>query len=298
MKAILAEGLSKVFENGVQAVSGLDLAVEPGEIFGFLGPNGAGKTTTVRLLNGILTPTSGRSAILGIPSSDEEVRRFTATLAETAQMYEHLSALQNLLFYGRMYGLPEAQLRSRSEELLARLGLWEKRELKLGSLSTGMKKRAHLARILLPRPRVIFLDEPTSGLDPQAARQVARLIRRLAGESGTTIFLCTHNLPLAEGVCDTFGFIREGRLVAGGSREQMIRAAGERQRVEIDTLAGRQVFEFDGLEEIDGLIRRVQAAGGKVTEVRIRRPSLEEVYFRHIGGRREEGDDELVDELV
>ncbi len=283
MKAILAEGLSKVFENGVQAVTGLDLAVEPGEIFCFLGPNGAGKTTTVRLLNGILTPTAGRSSILGVPSADEAVRRQTATLAELAQMYEHLSVLENLLFYARMYGLPEAEARARSEELLGRMGLWEKRDLKLGSFSTGMKKRAHLARTLLHRPKVIFLDEPTSGLDPEAALQVTQLFRRLAQESGTTIFLCTHNLPLAEGVCDTFGFIREGHLVAGGSRDQMIRSAGERQRVEIDTLTGRHELEFDEPAEIDDLIRRVQAGGEKVIEVRIRRPTLEEVYFRHVG---------------
>ena len=178
----------------MRAVGGLDLAVEAGEIFGFLGPNGAGKTTTVRLLNGILAPTAGRSAILGLPSADEAVRRQTATLAELAAMYGHLSALRTC---------------SSTPASTA----WRRRR-------PARAPRSLLARVLLHRPRVIFLDEPTSGLDPQAARQVTRLIRGLALESGTTIFLCTHNLPLAEGVCDTFGFIREGRLVAGGSRER------------------------------------------------------------------------------
>jgi ABC-2 type transport system ATP-binding protein len=288
MKAIEAEGLSKTFENGVEAVIGLDLAVERGEIFGFLGPNGAGKTTTVRLLNGVLTPTSGRSAILGIPSQDDRVRRQTATLAELAQMYGHLSVAANLRFFARMYGIEGRPAADRIEELLTRMQLWEKRDMRLATLSTGMRQRVHLARTLLHRPEVVFLDEPTSGLDPEAALQVTALIGRLARERGTTVFLCTHNLPLAEGICHTFGFLRAGQLVAAGSREQMIRAAAGSQKVEIRTLTGRHELDFGEPGEIDGLIRRVQAGGEKVTEVLIHRPSLQDAYFRHIGRRGDE----------
>jgi ABC-2 type transport system ATP-binding protein len=285
MTAIEAVGLTKVFDNQVRAVSALDVRIEEGKIFGFLGPNGAGKTTTIRLLNGTLTPTGGSSRVLGLASQDEEIRRRTATLAEEARMYEHMSLLENLRFFASMYDLPDAEGRICS--LLERMKLWGKRELKLGGLSTGMKKRAHLARTLLHQPQILFLDEPTSGLDPEGATQVTDLIRSLAGEHGTTIFLCTHNLFLAERICDSFGFIRAGRLVATGSRDELIRAHMGDSQVEIRTDAGTERFGFEKEGEIDGLVRHLQGQGRRIFEVRQLRPSLEEVYFRTIGRNHE-----------
>jgi ABC-2 type transport system ATP-binding protein len=286
--AIEAHNLGKVYDNGVIGITELELAVDQGTIFGFLGPNGAGKTTTVRLLNGTLTPTAGSSTVLGTVSQDEEVRRVTATLAESALMYENMTVLDNLRFFAAMYDMQPREADRRIEELLRRLGLWEKRNLKLGSFSTGMKKRVYLARTLLHRPKIIFLDEPTSGLDPDASLQVTRLIERLARETGTTILLCTHNLPLAEDICDVFGFIRDGKMVACGKREEMIRSIMDTQRVRIRTLENTHDLEYEREQEINALVRRVMDDGEHIVDVRILRPTLQEVYFHYIGRREDE----------
>ena len=289
MSAIDAQGLTKVFDNGVRAVSGLTLHIERGKVFGFLGPNGSGKTTTIRLLNGTLTPTEGNSRILGLESRDEEIRRRTATLAEEARMYEHMSVLDNLRFFAAMYDLLPSEAEPRIRTLLERMRLWDKRELVLGSFSTGMKKRVHLSRTLLHRPEIVFLDEPTSGLDPEGATQVTDLVRTLAREQGTTVFLCTHNLFLADRICDGFGFIRSGELVAAGTREELIRAHTRQPQVEIRTDRDTRRFDYGEEGEIDGIVRRVQEQGKRIVEVRPLRPTLEEVYFRTIGGNHELG---------
>jgi ABC-2 type transport system ATP-binding protein len=285
--AIYAQGLTKIFDGRIRAVSALDLQVESGTIFGFLGPNGAGKTTTIRLLNGTLAPTAGTSRILGLESREEEIRRRTATLAEEARMYEHMSVQDNLRFFAAMYDLPSSEAEARIRTLLERMKLWEKRELKLGSFSTGMKKRVYLTRTLLHRPEIVFLDEPTSGLDPEAATQVTDLIRTLARERGTTVFLCTHNLFLAERICDGFGFIRSGELVAVGSREELTRGHTDQLEVEIRTDRGTERFGYREEGEIDGLIRSLQQQGKRIVEARLLRPTLEEVYFRTIGRNHE-----------
>jgi len=269
--AIRVEGLTKMFPNGVRALCGLDLEVARGEVFGLLGPNGAGKTTTVRLLNGTLTPTSGRSWVLGESPAAGTVRRLTATVTEEALMYD----------------LPPQTAAARSEELLTRLGLAERREDKLGSLSTGLKKRAQLARALLHRPDILILDEPTSGLDAEAALEVTALIRRLASEQRVTVLLCTHNLFLAERICDSFAFLSRGELRARGRKEELIRAEPGELRVEIRTLEARRTLPCGDLRQIDALVREVQAQGEHIVAVRPLEPTLEEVYLRYVGRRSE-----------
>jgi ABC-2 type transport system ATP-binding protein len=281
-------GLHKTFENGVQAVKDLSLKVHQGDVFGFLGPNGAGKTTTVRLLNGMLSPTRGESYVLGIPSGDEQVRRRTSTLAELAQMYENMSVYQNLLFYSRMYDLPASEAESRINQLLQRMDLWEKRDLKLGSFSTGMRKKAALARTLLHSPELLFLDEPTGGLDPEASRQVVGLISRLAREDGMTVFLCTHNLPLAESVCSCFGFLSHGRLIRMGTKEELIDSVWKQREIRIRTTGKLHRFPIQKDEEINRLVRRVMDQGEKIVEVVSNRPSLEDIYFDTVGGGENE----------
>jgi ABC-2 type transport system ATP-binding protein len=283
MHAIEVEGLSKRYPGGVEAVRDLSLAVDAGEVFGFLGPNGAGKTTTVRLLNGSLLPSAGRSLVLGMDSRDEGVRSATATLTEQARMYEKLSVAENLSFFAAMYGQDNGGSARRIQELLHRMRLWEKRDAKLGTLSTGQRKRAQLARALLHRPRILFLDEPTSGLDPESAGEVTALIRELAREEGATVFLCTHNLPLAERTCDRFGFLSGGRLVAQGRTGELIDAATRERRVVITTTTGDREFPFERDEEIGSHLRAVLDEGSIVLEVRRKRPTLEDVYFQHIG---------------
>lgn len=283
MSVIETTKLTKKYENGVTALSELDLAINQGEIFGFFGPNGAGKTTTVRLLNGTLSPTSGESRILGHSSWEDEIRDKTATLTENAAMYENMTVRENLDFFAELYDVGKKEAGDRMETLLAKMGLADKENLKLGSFSTGMKKRVQLIRCLLHRPEVIFLDEPSAGLDPSSVRQVNDLIRRLAREEGTTIFLCTHNLYEADKLCDTFGFLSEGRLVAYGKKEELIQSIIDEKKVSIRTDRQEHTVTVPSYDAINDQVRIIMDAGEHILEVLQIRPTLEEVYFHYLG---------------
>jgi len=283
MKAIVTHNLDKTYGGGVRAVRDLTLEIEKGTIFGFLGPNGSGKTTTVRLLNGTLTPTGGSAEILGLPPGAETVRLRTSTLAELARMYDHLTVVDNLCFFAELYGMTRSAANGKIQALLATLELREKGAEKLGSLSTGMQKRVALARVLLRDPEVAFLDEPTSGLDPESSLQVTELIRSLARERGTTVFLCTHNLPQAERICDAFGFLHEGRLVAAGTREELVRGVEEATRVRVTTIEGTHEQVIRREEEINGIVRAIMETGERIREVRVVAPDLEALYFHYLG---------------
>jgi ABC-2 type transport system ATP-binding protein len=282
MLTIETHELGKRFPNGTLAVRSLNLTVGKGEIFGLLGPNGAGKTTTVRLLNGTLVPTQGSSTILGLPSQAQAVRFRTATFTEFALMYEHLTVMENLRFYGAMYEMQPALMQERIKTLLTYMQLWEKREHKLGTFSRGMKKRVHLVRTLLHQPEIVFLDEPTSGLDPESSRQVIDLIRQLAREHELTVFLCTHNLTMAEEICDTFGFILNGELRKTGKKEELIYGLRKEQKVRVTTTRGSYEFKFGQKEEINTYLKQLMDKGEYIVQVVLVLPSLEEVYFHYL----------------
>ena len=288
MKAIEADSLGKVYGNGVLGLRDLSMSMERGEVFGFLGPNGAGKSTTVRLLNGTLTPTAGTSKVMGRPSDDPEVRRIAATMGETARMYESLSVCENLRFYAAMYDISVRETDTRIDGLLESLELTAQRDLELGTLSTGMRKRVQLARVLLSRPEVVFLDEPTSGLDPEKARQITTIIRGLADERGTAVFLCTHDLALADGICRRFGFISDGIMIIEGTREYLVKESGMRDRLSIRTTTGIHRYAVSSEEEVNPLVREVMDRGGRIVEVLIERPSLEELYFGFVKEEKNE----------
>jgi ABC-2 type transport system ATP-binding protein len=283
MNAIETVDLSKTYENGVDALKDLDVVVGRGEIFGFLGPNGAGKTTTVRLLNGTLNPSGGTFKLLGKERQDNDIRFYTATLGEQAHMYENLSAYENLRFFARMYEVDATEADSRIGSLLERMELWDRRHDKLGTFSTGMKKRVQLIRTMLHRPEIVFLDEPTAGLDPDAAGQVTNLIRKLAREQETTVFLCTHNLPLAERICDSFGFLSDGVMVKSGRKQELIESVMDTLRVKITTTKETYEYEIEDESEINGYLTEHMNKGEYITGVEIPKPSLEEVYFSYIG---------------
>ena len=216
--AIETTGLTCDFP-GVRALDGLALQVPRGSIFGFLGRNGAGKTTTIRLLLGLLRPSEGEALVLGFDPVTEsnEVRRRCGVLLEQAGLLERLSAEANLDLYGRIARMPRTARTARIEELLRRIGLWERRDEPVRSWSRGMRQRLAIARALIHRPSLIFLDEPTAGLDPVSAAEVRDDLLRLASRERVTVFLTTHNLAEAEKLCDQVAVVREGHLLASGA---------------------------------------------------------------------------------
>ncbi len=219
--AIVAEGLTKLFKDKT-AVDRLSFRVARGRFFGFLGPNGAGKSTTIKMLTGLLRPTSGDAVIEGVRLSQNPlgVKGVIGVLPEELPLYERLTGEEYLHFAGRMYGLPRAEVRRRSDELLEFLSLSDDRRKLLLDYSQGMKKKAALAAALIHNPRVLFLDEPLNGIDPISGRVVTDLLRRMA-QKGVTLFLTTHALDVAERLCDEVAVIDHGRIVAQGSLDEI-----------------------------------------------------------------------------
>ena len=220
--AIRTEILTRDFAT-VRAVDGLTLEVEAGTVFGFLGPNGSGKTTTIRMLLGLLEPTSGRAEVLGLDTrtQSDQIRARSGALLENPGIYERFSAEDNLEFYARIWRLDPAIRRERIRSLLDHLGLWERRKDIVGGWSRGMRQKLAVARALIHRPELIFLDEPTAGLDPVAAAALRTDLESLAVGGGATVFLTTHNLAEAEKFCRRVAVIREGKLVAVGHPDEL-----------------------------------------------------------------------------
>jgi ABC-2 type transport system ATP-binding protein len=219
--AIQASGLRKHYGTLV-AVDGIDLSVREGDVFGFLGPNGAGKTTTIRMLTGLARPTAGSASVLGYDVRSEVVKAKKAfgVVPENSNLYDELTALENLVFMGRMYGVPRQQCLRRAEELLALFRLTDKRDTRFGSLSRGMKRALTIAAALVHQPRLLFLDEPTVGLDVLNARQLRAVVGQL-NRDGTTVFLTTHYLEEADVLCDRIVILNQGRIVASGTPTEL-----------------------------------------------------------------------------
>lgn len=210
MFAIEARGLRKEYGPKV-AVESLDLAIEPGEVFGFLGPNGAGKSTAIKMLLGLARPTAGEAALFGIPIQDTRSRARVGFLPEHFRFHEWLRADEFLDLHGRLHHLPKAVRRRRIGELLERVGLTEAAHRPLSTFSKGMLQRIGLAQALIHNPDLVFLDEPTSGLDPLGRRMVRDLVRELA-QKGATVFINSHLLSEVEITCTRVAFITRGRV--------------------------------------------------------------------------------------
>ncbi len=225
MIPVCVEELSKFFpakEGKVRAVDGVTFSVAGGEIFGLLGPNGAGKTTTLRVLAGLVLPSSGRAAIYGydVAARPEEVRARLGFLATETGLYERLTPWETLTFFARIFGLTMSDAAERAESLLRRLGLWPLRNRRVGTLSVGERQKLSFARCLVHDPPLLILDEPTAGLDVFVARTAVDLIGELA-RSGKTVILSTHDMHLAERLCERVGIIHRGKLVAVGRPSQL-----------------------------------------------------------------------------
>ena len=230
--AICARGLTRDF-GSVRAIDQLEIEVPAGVVFGFLGPNGAGKTTTIRLLLGLIDPTSGGAEVLGFDTRTQghEIRARCGALLEHSGLYERLSAEDNLRFYGRVARMTGPELDQRIKELLTHMGLWDRRGEPAVKWSRGMKQKLAIARAVLHRPGLVFLDEPTAGLDPVAAAGLRKDLAALASQQGATIFLTTHNMAEAEKLCNLVAVIREGKLLAVGTPAEL-RARGGQESLE------------------------------------------------------------------
>lgn len=299
--AIHTLALSRKFGT-VLALDNLSLEVPRGIVFGFLGANGSGKTTTIRLLLGLIEPMSGQAQVLGFDpcTHSHEIRQRTGALLEHAGLYERLSAEDNLEFYGRAWRLPTAKRRSRIKELLNHMGLWQRRHQKVGDWSRGMKQKLAIARTMLHCPPLIFLDEPTAGLDPVAAAALRDDLQQMVIQEGVTVFLTTHNLTEAEKLCQKIGVIRQGKLLAVGSPDEL-RAQGSRPKIEIvgrgftgqaiDWLQSQPLIASTRIEgdrliinlhqpiSATPIVRVLVNAGVEIEEVRKDSASLEEVFL-------------------
>jgi ABC-2 type transport system ATP-binding protein len=223
MKTIQVRELTRDY-NGLRAVDGITFTVESGEIFGFLGPNGAGKTTTIKVLTGQLRPTSGTAQVAGydVVKERQQLKPRIGVVFECQNLYERLSARDNLVFAARLYGVP----RGRVDQVLAQVGLTGRARDRIKQYSNGMKQRLLIARALLHEPQVLFLDEPTRGLDPNVARDIRSIVADLARQ-GVTVFLTTHYMEEADQLSDRVAIIDLGRIVALDTPEQLKVMHGE-----------------------------------------------------------------------
>jgi ABC-2 type transport system ATP-binding protein len=297
--AIETSSLTRHF-NGVIAVQDLSLSVRGGDIFGFLGPNGAGKTTTIRMLCGLLAPTGGAARVAGLDvvANPEAVKRRVGYMPQRFSLYGDLTAAENLDFFAGVYRLTTAERRQRVAAMLARVGLWERRDTLTDHLSGGLKQRLSLACALVHAPAILFLDEPTAGADPPARQRMWDLLYEAAGE-GRTVLVTTHYVEEAER-CQTVGFMHRGTLIGQGSPEAC-RGAFREELLEVDadpvmraaavlreaeavsgvSVYGHllRVFGRPGAGLADRLSALLAAAGVAVRAVRPVPPTLEDVFM-------------------
>jgi ABC-2 type transport system ATP-binding protein len=288
------------------AVDGISFDVEKGESFGFLGPNGAGKTTTIRMLTGLSKPTAGKAELLGleVTLNAAGAKGFTGVAPEVSNLYDELTALENLIFMGKLYGVTSKDRRERAEALLELFRLQEKRDHPFGTLSRGMKRALTIAAALIHNPKILFLDEPTVGLDVMAARSLRKTIRELH-DQGMTIFLTTHYLEEADILCDRVAIIVKGRIVMTGRPEELKEMATKEQAVEF-TVSGDALTLVEPLAALTGtkpmlinsstlrcsgttncllphICRAAQDAGAEIVSINTVKPTLEEAFVRITG---------------
>jgi len=302
--SIVVEGLVREFRKGPRAVDGIDLRVEPGEIYGFLGPNGAGKSTTVHMLTTLLPPTAGTARVAGydVVADGPKVRASIGAALQEAALDILLTGRDHLRLQTMLQGLPRDVRGPRTVELLERVGLTEAADRKVGGYSGGMKRRLDLALALVHRPRVLFLDEPTTGLDPQSRTALWDDVARLARDDGVTVFLTTQYLEEADVLADRVGIIDHGRIVAEGTPTELKAEIG---RASVHALAARQEDEARIAELLDrygepfadgdlavrldpgvglaDVVRGLDAEGIELLDVELRAPTLDDVFLAKTG---------------
>jgi ABC-2 type transport system ATP-binding protein len=319
--SIEARALVREFKKGPRAVDGIDLRVEPGEIYGFLGPNGAGKSTTVHMLTTLLPPTAGTARVAGydVVEDGPKVRKVIGAALQEAALDPFLTGREHLRLQTAMHGITGVERQRRSDELLHRVGLTEAADRKVKGYSGGMKRRLDLALALVHRPRILFLDEPTTGLDIQSRTALWTEVGRLAKEEGVTVFLTTQYLEEADVLADRVGIIDHGRIVAEGTPEHLKAeiACSTVEAVPADPAqrgAVAQVLERFGDEttgfgpgsvavqlsssngNLAEIVRALDAEGVVLSQLQIHEPTLDDVFLaktgRHLEGAGDEEEQE------
>ena len=299
-----AEKLTRMFGD-FTAVDNLTLHVNEGEVFGFLGPNGAGKTTTMRMLSCLISKTSGEATISGYDISDEEdalkIRKLIGLIPDNVGLYNELSAYDNLDFYGKLYECPEKQRKENIEHFLKLLGLWDKREVMVGTFSKGMKQKLAIARALIHDPEILFLDEPTANLDPESSKTIREFILDLKNEN-KTIFLNTHNLDEAQRICDKIGIFNSKLRAMGSPKELEESVWGNKTVIQLNQVTTKILDVLDNLstakivtennkliidvvnpeKENPILVDAIVGVGGQVQYVTRLSPSLEDAYLKFV----------------
>lgn len=273
-QVIKADNLGKSF-GSFKAISSLTFDVNKGEILGFLGPSGSGKTTTINILTGQLTPDQGQSSILGKSSTNlnEEDLANIGLITENSGYYEKLSLYDNLLFFAKLYDVPQGDL----DNLMKRVGFYDRRKTLAEKLSTGMKQRMLLVRAIINKPQVLFLDEPTSGLDPSTSQSIHELIKELQAE-GTTIFLTTHDMHEATILCDKIVLLNKGQIVEAGTPSNLIQKYNTAKRVKITYQSGEENYlSFSELGQV--------SQTDDILTIHSCEPTLEDVFIQLTGGK-------------
>jgi ABC-2 type transport system ATP-binding protein len=309
--AIEVEQLVREFRKGPRAVDGIDLAVSPGEIYGFLGPNGAGKSTTVLMLTTLLPPTSGRASVGGfdIVRQGSQVRSTIGAALQEAALDPILTGREHLLLQATLQGMRKAERRERANALLERVGLSEAADRRVGGYSGGMKRRLDLALALVHAPRILFLDEPTTGLDPQSRAALWEEVARLAHDEGMTVFLTTQYLEEADVLADRVGIIDHGKIVAEGTPAQLKSEIGS-PSVEVspaDSGSEERLAELlgsfgtptrnrgesvtvqlpGGEAQLAEIVRGLDQADLHVASLQLHQPSLDDVFLAKTGRKLE-----------
>jgi len=310
---IKTEALRKTFLAGfrrqkIEALKGVSLEIEKGEIFGFLGPNGAGKTTTIKILVGLIRPTSGNAFVLGKPAGEVTSRARIGFLPEQPYFYEYLTGEEFLNFCSRFFSITESERKSRISNLLGQVGLDRARNLALRKYSKGMLQRIGIAQALINDPELVILDEPMSGLDPLGRKEIRDLIAGLK-EKGKTVFFNTHIISDVEIICDRVGIIDHGNLIKVGVIEELARATihqweiqaevrEEELRKELDERAGRGEFSISWQKDralmlisdeakAEALANHILEKKARLIEYSARRQSLEDYFIKMVGDKNQ-----------
>jgi len=304
--AIEVTDLTKRY-GSITAVDGVTFSVARGEFYGLLGPNGAGKTTTIRMLTGLTKPSSGTAKVAGRDCTREAlaVKQRIGVVSEVSNLYNEMSAWDNLMFIGELYGVDKPTRETQAKQLLEAFQLYDRRSDRLLGYSKGMKRRVRIAAALLHRPEILFLDEPTGGLDVQSSRLIRSIIRELNRE-GVTVFLTTHYIDEADQLCDRVAIIRQGTIVVEGSPEKLkssiqgehvVEVAFDRDAPNLEGLFGSrsdvrevvkrgdkyEIHTSDASITIEEVAQIARQNGLKIVSLNTKEPSLEDVFVRHTG---------------